>query len=107
MILYNVTINVEQDIHDEWLQWMKDEHLPMVMDTGKFVRYGMYKILSRQEGETGVTYSVQYLAHSMDDYLNYQQNHAPALQEETRKRFEGKFIAFRTLLEMDHEYEKA
>lgn len=106
MILYNVTINIEADSHDEWLAWMKSEHLPMVMDTGKFVRYGMYKIMSKQEGETGETYSIQYLAKTLEDYLDYQQNFAPALQEETKKRFEGKFVAFRTLLEMEHEYEK-
>lgn len=107
MIVYNVTINIEDDIHDTWLNWMKNEHLPMVMDTGKFVRYAMFRILDRQDDETGVTYAIQYFAESMDDYLAYQSEHASALQAETNKYFEGKFAAFRTLLELDHTYEKA
>lgn len=107
MILYNVTINVEDDVHERWLEWMKAEHLPMVMATGKFLKFTMFRMLDRQEDETGVTYAVQYLANSMQEYLEYQQHYAPALQEETRKYFEGKFVAFRTLLEQEHAYEKA
>ncbi len=106
MILYNVTVNIEDDVHEKWLSWMKSEHLPMVMGTGKFKTYSMYKIVTKQEGETGETYSIQYLAESMDDLLDYQQNHGPALQAETQKHFAGKFVAFRTLLELEHEHEE-
>ncbi|MDX5320632.1 MAG: DUF4286 family protein [Bacteroidota bacterium] len=106
MILYNVTINVEEDIHDQWLAWMKREHLPMVMSTGKFLKYAMFRILDRQEDETGITYAIQYFARNMADYRDYQTHHAKALQAETAKLFEGKFVAFRTLLEEDHSYEK-
>jgi hypothetical protein len=35
----------------------------------------------------------------MDDYEKYQQQFAPKLQAETRKRYDGKFVAFRTLME--------
>ena len=106
MILYNVTINIESDVHDAWLKWMKETHLPMVMATGKFVSYSMYKILSRQEDETGETYSIQYLAEDMDSYEEYRQKYAPALQDETMRCFTGKFVAFRTVLELEHEYQE-
>jgi len=105
MILYNVTVNVDEDVHQVWLEWMKAEHLPMVMQTGKFLTCKMFKILSVQEDETGHTYSIQYTANSMADYEDYSQNFAPALQAETKQRFDGKFVAFRTLLELTHQYE--
>lgn len=31
MIIYNVTVNIEHNVHDEWLKFMKDEHIPDVM----------------------------------------------------------------------------
>lgn len=105
MIQYNVTVNIDDSVHDEWLEWMKNEHLPMVMETGLFRRYAMFRILSRQEDETGVTYAIQYLAESMDDYLLYQSEHAPRLQAETRKKFERKFVAFRTIMQLEHDHE--
>jgi hypothetical protein len=100
MIIYNVTINVEDDIHDKWLSWMKKEHLPQVMATQMFLEYKILRLLSRQEDETGKTYAIQYHCESIEKYDYYQQHFAPALQAETKKLFDGKFVAFRTILEV-------
>jgi hypothetical protein len=27
MILYNVTVNIDHDIHEEWLNWMRSNHV--------------------------------------------------------------------------------
>lgn len=99
MIVYNVTINVDEDIHGEWLAWMKKVHIPQVMATGMFHEYRMMKMLTRSDGETGVTYAIQYISDSMEKYRRYQDEFAPALQAETRRLYEGKFVAFRSLLE--------
>ena len=100
MIIYNVTINVEDDIHDDWLKWMKNTHIPDVMQTGYFLEYKMCRVLSIQEDETGNTYAIQYTSSSMDDLNEYQEKHATRLQEEHTTRYKGKFVAFRTLLEV-------
>lgn len=99
MIIYNVTVNVEEDIHDEWIEWMKTKHIPDVMNTGCFKTYRMFRLITRQQGETGITYAIQYEADSWDDYDRYRLQYAPALQKEHAEKFEGKFYAFRTLLE--------
>lgn len=99
MIIYNVTINIEDDVHQAWVKWMKETHIPMVMDTGLFVDFTFSKLLSRQDDETGTTYVIQYLANTMADYETYQKDFAPAMQAETRQYFDGKFVAFRTLME--------
>ncbi|MFN7266562.1 MAG: DUF4286 family protein, partial [Bacteroidota bacterium] len=31
MILYNVTLTIDMAIHDDWVRWMKDQHIPDVM----------------------------------------------------------------------------
>ena len=36
MLIYNVTINIDESVHDQWLDWMKDKHLPDMLATGKF-----------------------------------------------------------------------
>jgi hypothetical protein len=100
MIVYNVTLNVEDEIHEQWLYWMKNEHLPQVMATGMFENYKMMRLISRQDDETGQTYAIQYYCKDMATYELYQQDFAPKLQAETRKKFDGKFIAFRTLLQI-------
>ena len=100
MILYNVTCNVEQDIAEEWLNWMLAEHIPEVMQTGCFNDYRVARILNNQEGDTGINYSIQYSAESLERYDFYRNEFAPALQKKTLERYGEKMLAFRTLLEV-------
>lgn len=97
MILYNVTINIDDSVHEEWVEWMKRTHIPDVMKTGKFVEYKFNKVLTGDE-EGGHTYAVQYLAPDEKSFHEYETQHAAALQEEHRRKFEGHFNAFRTLM---------
>ena len=97
MFLYNVTVGIDKDVEQEWLQWM-NEHIPNVMDTGMFVEYRIYKVLHDQE-EGSVSYSVQYFAKTINHVTLYFEKFAPALLEQHRTRFRDKHVAFMTLLE--------
>lgn len=99
MILYNVTIKIDTAIHREWLQWMKEVHIPDVMATGHFKEHKICRIIG-DEGPDGVTYAIQYLSPSMQAFQQYQQKHAPSLQAEHTARYEGRYAAFRTLMEV-------
>ena len=98
-ILYNVTINIDHDCHEEWVNWMKDVHLPDVMSTGKFIRYQFQRILEGQN-ETGVTYAIQYIAPNLKSYEEYIEKHAESLRAKFTNKYNGKFGAFRTLMEI-------
>ena len=98
MIIYNVTINVETSIEKEWLVWMKDEHIPEMFATGKFTKALMTKVLVEEE-MGGVTYSIQYTCSSKEVLESYYKNDAALLRSKS-SRFEGKFVAFRTELEV-------
>ena len=100
MIIYNVTVNIEDSIQLDWLNWMKTVHIPEVMETGYFLDNRMSKVLTTQEGETEHTYAIQYTCNSMAELDEYQEKCAAPLQEEHGKRYQGKFVAFRTLLEI-------
>lgn len=98
MIIYNVTVNIEESMHTEWLEWMKQSHIPDVMRTGKFTSSRILRIIG-DEDSGGKTYSVQYSCNSMNDFLEYEHHHAQALRAEHTAKFKDKAIAFRTLLE--------
>ena len=100
MIIYNVTINIDLEVEQEWLRWMKDVHIPEVMSTGLFVSSRIYKVLAEDDG--GTTYAIQYTCASMEAYERYRDEHAPRLQAETQRNYGGRFVAFRTLLEAVH-----
>lgn len=98
MIIYNVTINIDNDVREEWLNWMKTVHIPEVMATGYFLDYKICKVLVDEE--QGTTYSVQYTAASMQDVTEYREQHSPRLQKVTNERYGSKMVSFRTLLEV-------
>ncbi len=99
MIIYNVTVNIDADVHDEWLQWMKEVHIPEVLATGLFVESRMSRMLIEEE-EGGITYSIQYTLESMEKMKEYEEKYAPKLREEHIKKYDGKFGAFRTMMEV-------
>jgi hypothetical protein len=97
MLLYNVTIIIEDDSAAEWLKWMHETHIPAVMETGKFVSNRLLKVLDSPN--EGTTYCIQYVAENMETYEEYQRNDAPALQAELQAKFANRHVAFRTLME--------
>lgn len=101
MIIYNVTINVDKSIHNDWLAWIK-EHIPQVLATGKFKEAKLTKVLV--EDDETETYSVQYRAHSREALDAYYADDADRLRADGFKRFADKMLAFRTELEVVDEY---
>ncbi len=102
MYIYNVTINIQEDVHDQWLNWMKKEHIPEMLSTGKFSKALMTKVLV-EEAMGGITYSVQYFTENKQQLEKYYKEDANRLREKS-KAFEGKFVAFRTELEIISEH---
>ncbi|MBK7290434.1 MAG: DUF4286 family protein [Chitinophagaceae bacterium] len=61
MIIYNVTIKTAHSITDEWLNWLKEEHIADVINTGCFTHATVLRLLDIDE-EDGITHAVQYHA---------------------------------------------
>ena len=99
MLIYNVTINIDESVHDEWLLWMRDKHIPDMLATGKFSHAKMVKVLV-EEDMGGVTYSVQYTTKDRGTLEAYYNEDAERLRKDGMARFADKFVAFRTELEV-------
>jgi len=99
MILYNVTVKIMTQFREDWEKWMRETHIPEVMDTGLFVEYKMSRILGEDENE-GVTFAIQYLTPSMEKFREYEENHAKRLQADHTQRYTNKYVAFRTIMEV-------
>lgn len=102
MIIYNVTINIDESIQQQWLHWMREEHIPEMLATGKFTKALMTRVLVEEE-MGGFTYSVQYTTDSAETLKRYYSEDAERMRAQS-KPFEGKFVAFRTELEIVSEH---
>lgn len=98
MYIYNVTIKIDLDVKDLWIKWMKEVHIPMVMQTGCFLDYKMLRLMLDEED--GDTYAIQYYVNDIETLEQYQKEHGPDLRNETEKIFKDRYVAIRSVLEV-------
>lgn len=99
MIIYNVTTNIHESVHEKWMIWMQHKHIPEMLATGKFSSARMVRVLIEEE-MGGMTYSVQYTTDSKATLEKYYQEDAPKLRDEALQLFGDKMLSFRTELEL-------
>lgn len=99
VIIYNVTNKVSQQIHKEWLAWMQQHHIPAVLATGCFFKAMVLRLKDVDDTE-GPTYAIQYHSASEADYERYLSRFSAALRKETIDKWNGQFIAFRTIMQV-------
>lgn len=104
MIIYSVTVSIDNAVEADWVAWMRTKHIPDVMETGCFQAAHLQRLLDPLP-EAGVsTFNVQYECLSMEAYEVYSELHAPQLQTEHAMRYKDRFAAFRTLLRREDSF---
>ena len=68
MIVYSVTITINKDIESEWLKWMKEIHIPEVINTGYFKDWNLQKLILPADKENEMTFRIEYFLSSFEDY---------------------------------------
>ena len=102
MIIYNVTVSVEEVIKEDWLIWMLDVHIPEVMATGIFSKSQINRVIV--QGDSDNTFAIAYSCENMKDLHQYQVKFAAELQKKHVARYGEKAVAFRTLMEVVQEF---
>ncbi|PKH50081.1 DUF4286 domain-containing protein [Tenacibaculum sp. Bg11-29] len=102
MYIYNITINIDESVHEEWLTWIKN-HIPDVLATGRFLSAKLTQVLVEEE-MGGATYSIQYTAKTREDLDDYYKYDADKLRTDGLKKFGDKMLAFRTELQIVNEF---
>lgn len=98
-LIYNVTIKITWAIQEKWVTWMKQQHIPALMETKCFEKYTFAKLIDIEEDE-GPTYTCQYVLASRAQFDEYEKQFSTALRKETIDTWGNQFIAFRTLMEV-------
>jgi hypothetical protein len=102
MVLYNVTVSLDPNVENEWLSYMREKHIPAIMETGCFIEARLCRVHGEEEG--GVTYATSYVSPSQTILDQYLSTFALALRDDFNKHWQGKFAAFRTNLSVIHEF---
>ena len=96
MIVYTLTANIDTELADEWLQWMKDEVIQFVQETQLSVDYKIFKVLNDNEG---VTYTFQFFFKDVFVYKLFLSEHHKNFSNLLSKYSHPKVAYFNTLLQ--------
>ena len=98
MIVYSVSVAIDQAIVAEWQEWMQKTHIPDVMATGHFTAHQFALVVEPPAGNGRTGFRIEYYCESMKNYEQYRDHDAAALQREHTEKYEGRFDASRQLL---------
>lgn len=101
MIIYNVTSHIATPIISDWLQWMKAEHIPAIMQTGCFEQYQWVELLETDESE-GKTYAIQFYAPSIVQVKRFKSEFEQLLHAQIQQKWGQQMLSFSTLMQVVH-----
>jgi len=99
MIVYNVTVKVQHSIADAFMKWMKEVHIPDIINTGCFTHALIYHLMEADDAE-GITYAIQYHAKDFAHYKKYLEKFATSMSKITYDKWGEQYIAFRTVMQV-------
>ena len=98
MLIYNTTFQVDDDVHDNFMIWIKESYIPEVQKHGALKAPRICRILSHRE--EGSAYSLQWEVESSGLLHRWHLEQGVRLNDELVKIFKDKVIGFPTLMEM-------
>ncbi len=102
MVIYNVTLSVEESITKEWLDWMRTTHIPEVMGCGFFSKAQITRVITQTDNTN--SFAISYTCASMKELHQYQINFFDKMQQKHIDLYGDKAIAFRTIMEVIEEF---
>ncbi len=97
MILYNITIIVDDSILDEWQQWVNKNFIDPITETGLFIEKKVFKILASPN--EGTTFSIQFFAEDAEKIATYRAKFETSIMEKHQQQFKGLALSFISLME--------
>ncbi len=99
-IIYNITTIVDHSKKEEWLQWVDQDLIPQINESGLFFDVKLMRIIDREYNPDGSTYALQLFAESFHNCRTYELEYLPKISEDESSKFSGKLASFTTFMEL-------
>lgn len=91
MVIYDVSMQVNPDVHEGCVRWMIEEHIPEVLKYQGFVKA---ELLLEPEGRSRIR--VLYYLQTQDQLESYLKLHSPVMRAKTKEKWGLEVSAERT-----------
>ncbi|MFT4898507.1 MAG: hypothetical protein ACI9U0_000290 [Flavobacteriales bacterium] len=101
MITLSITTAVDESIENDWLDYMKTDHISLLMKTELFKDFRLVRIIPGQGVD--LSYNLQLRLEGHKELNEFRSQHEATFVNLEGKRFGGKYAVFHSVLE--HELE--
>lgn len=98
MTIINQTFIVEEDVLQQWLEWIKQEYIPDALNSGMFTAFKILKVTTPSI-DPGNTFALQLTVHENILASGLETSYFVKKDAMTQIKFGEKVLFFRTLLE--------
>lgn len=98
MLIYNTTYHADDDVHDNFMIWLKESYIPSVEEYGVLRSPRLCRLLSHQD--EGTAYSLQWEVDDSASLHRWRMKQGLPFNEELAKIFGEKVIGIPTLMEV-------
>lgn len=99
MLIYNTTYLVSDRQYGPWIKWIREEHIPFMVECG-FEKPQIAKVLSADPEQEGTSVTVQFHIGNMHQLSIWDEQYAESLLAGMAERFGADVQAFSTVLEL-------
>lgn len=99
MLIFNTTFVVSDKMHDKWMKWVREQHLPFMLESDILSKPQIAKIMGVEE-QDGTSYSVQFHVKDMNDLEKWHVQYAQKFELQFSQKFGSEVLFFATVLEI-------
>lgn len=100
-IIFNLTIKIEKLVEQDWLQDLKNEYLPLLVD-GKIILSAQINKLILDQPEEENTFAIQFTYPTESIFASEKLKSMEKFLNAMDKKYGGKYVYFATKMELIH-----
>ncbi|ADQ79397.1 hypothetical protein Palpr_1250 [Paludibacter propionicigenes WB4] len=102
MLIFNITYLVSDKVRAPWLTWVREQHIPFMLNSNYFTQPQLARVITSAEQE-GTSFSVQFRVEDMRTLKLWNQEFSAEFKEECSRQFGSEVVFFTTVLDLiDH-----
>jgi hypothetical protein len=99
MLIFNITFLVSDKVHGSWLKWVREEHIPFMLNSTYFTQPQVARVITSDK-EDGTSFSVQFHINDMRTLKQWNQEYSTGFQQNCSQNFGSEVLFFTTVLEL-------
>ncbi|RYE36131.1 MAG: DUF4286 family protein [Sphingobacteriaceae bacterium] len=98
MFLYNITFLIDEPIEQQWLDELKNNYIPMIMETGFFQSYQLLQVTDSPN--EGLTFCLQFRTNEISSLQSYQNLYAMQTEGNFQQIFTNQMVTFTSTMKL-------